>query len=303
MALSSILAEPRIIYRLPPGIRCPESAISVRRELSKDFGMKLIPLEFKDKIEEADGEMPDFAYDDGDSLSPGQLETLWENIQEIYISRQQSVADSPKTRMLGLCKLQTIEPEILPRLPHHDLSDISSSKVNYVFALFPRSSEIGESLWWFERERIPLGLTTDPGLSFTPLFAGVIVRDTSGNLEEATLQLSLLFAAQFEKLIRLSKLQGKEISGYQLPLMFGWTVFGSDWHLYYAYRCIVGGKETMYVNKAIAAICPNTTTDLYYGIFKIIDLVRRVATYLENVHWPLLRDNILCPPVNLGVQA
>lgn len=65
--------------------------------------MKLIPLEFKvcsdsaqsyytwlsddrqDKIEEADGEMPDFAYDDGNSLSPGQLEILWENIQEIYI--------------------------------------------------------------------------------------------------------------------------------------------------------------------------------------------------------------------------
>lgn len=208
MALSSILAEPRIIYRLPPGIRCPESAISVRRELSKDFGMKLIPLEFKvcsdsaqsyytwlsddrqDKIEEADGEMPDFAYDDGNSLSPGQLEILWENIQEIYIKATECSRLSQDENAWSLVlydilnfalrhkfnlrptnmwvvttqiptvssyanahnsKLQTIEPEILPRLPHHDLSDINSGKVNYVFALFPRSSEIGKSLWWFKR--------------------------------------------------------------------------------------------------------------------------------------------------------
>ena len=65
--------------------------------------MELIPLEFKvcsnpvnlyctrlsdnkqGKIEEADGEIPDFAYDNGGSLSSEQLEMLWENIQKIYI--------------------------------------------------------------------------------------------------------------------------------------------------------------------------------------------------------------------------
>jgi len=28
----------------------------------------------------------------------------------------------------------------------------------------------------------------------------------------------------------------------------------------------------------------------YYGIFKIIDLARRVASYLEEAYWPLLGD-------------
>lgn len=103
MALSSTLAQPRIIYRLPPSIQCSELAITVQRALNKDFGVELIPLEFKvcwnpvnlyctrfsdnkqGKIEEADGEIPDFAYDNGGSLSSEQLEVLWENIQEIYI--------------------------------------------------------------------------------------------------------------------------------------------------------------------------------------------------------------------------
>ncbi|ODM15488.1 hypothetical protein SI65_09091 [Aspergillus cristatus] len=164
MALSSILAEPRIIYRLPPGIRRPKSAISVRRELSKDFGMKLIPLEFKNKIEEADGEMPDFAYDDGGSLSPGQLETIWENIQEIYIKATEcsrlfqdenawslvvyDILNFALRHKFNLrptnIKLQTIEPEILPRLPHHDLSDISSGKVNTSLHFSPEAQKLGK---------------------------------------------------------------------------------------------------------------------------------------------------------------
>ena len=134
---------------------------------------------------------------------------------------------------------------MLPRLPHRDLCDISSGKIDYVFSFSPRSLEIDEILWQFDRQQIPLGLTTDPSLSSTPLFAGVIVRDKSGNVEEARLQLSLLFAAQFKKLTQLGKLQGKDISGCQQPLMLGWTVIGSDWCLYYAYRYISEGNETM----------------------------------------------------------
>ena len=103
MALSSTLAQPRIIYRLPPRMPCPELVITVQNALNKGLGVQLIPLEFKvctnpvdlyctrlsdnkqGKIEEADGKIPDFAYDYGGSLSFEQLESLWDNIQEIYI--------------------------------------------------------------------------------------------------------------------------------------------------------------------------------------------------------------------------
>lgn len=54
------------------------------------------------------------------------------------------------------------------------------------------------------------------------------------------------------------------------------------------------------MKKAITTIYPNTTTDLHYGIFKIIDLVHRVAAYLENCYCPFLCDILDRPKDPIG---
>ena len=170
--------------------------------------------------------------------------------------------------MLANSKLQTIDPEMLPCLPRIDLCDISSGKVDFVFSFSPRSPAIEKVLRQFERQQIPLGLTTDPSLSYTPFFAGIIVRDKSGNFEEARLQLSLLFAAQFEKLTQLGQLEEEDIHECHQPLMLGWTVIGSDWCLYCAYRHMSQGKETMVRLNAIPASNAIDTKPKAYSISK-----------------------------------
>lgn len=138
-----------------------------------------------------------------------------------------------------------IQPELLPRLPNHNLDEISSGKISYVLVLSTQGQGIEDLLFSFQRAQIYVGVTTDIGLEGRPFFAGIVVRGADGNREEARFQLSCLFAAQFKKLVKLSKLQGKDMSKYELPLLLGFTVIGCDWHLYSAYKSLGWGKETM----------------------------------------------------------
>lgn len=140
-----------------------------------------------------------------------------------------------------------------------------------------------------------------------------MVKDTDGDREEARLQLTIWFAAQFEKFIQLSNYHGKGIDERQLPPVIGWTVVGHNWYLYIGYRGVFEGDErivktilhlihcylltgaSQYIQSPLNAsdIVMDTSTLSYYGVFKIIDLVHRVASYLENVHWSLFYDKIL----------
>ena len=121
------------------------------------------------------------------------------------------------------------------------MDEISSGKISYVLVLSTQGQEIEDLLSSFQRAQIYVGVTTDVGLEGRPLFAGIVVRGADGNREEARLQLSCLFAAQFKKLVKLSK----HVSNYELPLLLGFTVIGCNWHLYSAYKSLGWGKETM----------------------------------------------------------
>lgn len=39
----------------------------------------------------------------------------------------------------------------------------------------------------------------------------------------------------------------------------------------------------------------SVNTQTYYGIFKLVNLVHRVAVYAEQVYWPLICDKSIDP--------
>lgn len=39
----------------------------------------------------------------------------------------------------------------------------------------------------------------------------------------------------------------------------------------------------------------SVNTQTYYGIFKLVNLVRRVAVYAEQAYWPLVCDKFIDP--------
>ncbi|KAK3064660.1 hypothetical protein LTS18_005166 [Coniosporium uncinatum] len=142
---------------------------------------------------------------------------------------------------------------------------------------------------------IAISHTTDPYTKRTALFSGLEVKRPGGNIEEAEAQLSIWLAAGLEKTRRLAVSSKEQHTLDQLQPGVGWTIVGQDWHTYIAYKVSENGREKTRVLGPIDALAANSRS--YYGIFKVADLVKRVAVYGQEVYWPWLRDDILKPMV------
>ncbi|KAL8728826.1 MAG: hypothetical protein Q9166_005143 [cf. Caloplaca sp. 2 TL-2023] len=82
-----------------------------------------------------------------------------------------------------------------------------------------------------------------------------------------------------------------------LPPMVGWVAIGHEWRTYIAYDIVdQEGARTCKIVGPIAKL--STTTRNFYDIFKLLDLITRTRTYLREVSWPSLHDNILLPLVS-----
>jgi hypothetical protein len=155
--------------------------------------------------------------------------------------------------------------------------------------------------------------TTDPFTKRVALFSGIEVKQSNGGNTEALVQLAIWLAAGLEKLSRLQGLHGEKPDSRVLLPAIGWTVIGHDWNLYIAFRSCFEGQDRIvsrshwvfsylangswqYVDGPIESLSASTRT--YYGIFKLIDLVRRLSSYAEEEYWPWMKSEILTQPAD-----
>lgn len=74
----------------------------------------------------------------------------------------------------------------------------------------------------------------------------MVIRNARGNNAEALNQLTLLFAAQLERMLQLHNIQGNNERGGGHPLLppvVGFTIVGHHWSCYIGYRGTVDGQE------------------------------------------------------------
>lgn len=139
---------------------------------------------------------------------------------------------------------QTIDPSLLPQIP---CSVRISRQVDYSFVFSIRERNIKKKYSDFVQAQpdVPMGHTADPFGRHLVYFSGVEVKQAGGDATEALVQLSIWLSAQLEKLLQLSKRQGKSLEESQLPPVVGWTVVGHQWNLYMAFRGVFDGKDTI----------------------------------------------------------
>ncbi|KAJ5249497.1 hypothetical protein N7524_011813 [Penicillium chrysogenum] len=311
------LSNPPIHCTRPKEILLPSSTLSLRRTLCQGFGSRVIPIGLKNRISAADPEgaldIPDSAFDETDRRSPGQLDALWQDVVEIYEEAAECEEYNQDENAWGsgviqsILKIgakhhpilhvknvqtQTIDPLLLPRLPHKTRV---SRKIDYAFAFSVRDQQI-KNMYDSVAIALPnqtISHTTDPFTKRVALFSGIEVKQSNGGKMEALAQLAIWLASGLEKLLELSNLQGKDAEHSSLLPTLGWTVVGHDWHLYIAFRGIFEGQERIYIDGPIESVAASTRS--YYGIFKLMDLVHRASMYAEEVYWPWMRDEILSP--------
>ncbi|KAI9764599.1 MAG: hypothetical protein M1840_008328 [Geoglossum simile] len=222
---------------------------------------------------------------------------------------------------LNSVQTQSIDPIMLPTVDHVPLP----KKADYALAFKPDNSEIG-SLY----NKLSLGghsytlsHMTDAYTSRIVMFCGIEVKPPMESETEALTQLAIWSAGALESLRRLGcfglQKRGAPYDGYscdQLLPIPGWTIVGNEWRLYIAYKS--GSDEpgsrddTEQTNEdkneimerdgddmRVLIIGPipalNASTDSYYEIFKLLNLVKRVDTWARDVYWPWLEKEILQP--------
>ncbi|KAJ9634223.1 hypothetical protein H2199_009053 [Coniosporium tulheliwenetii] len=128
------------------------------------------------------------------------------------------------------------------------------------------------------------------------LEGGLEVKQAGGDNKEAQAQLSIWLAAGLEHMWRLGNSAKKEPYPIEsLQPMVGCTIVGHDWHTHIAFKVTEDQRDKTRVIGPINLLVANTRD--YYGIFKLIDLIKRVTKHAEAVYWPWLRDDILKPLV------
>ncbi|KAL4885946.1 hypothetical protein BJY04DRAFT_119748 [Aspergillus karnatakaensis] len=309
------LSSPSLHFGRPEDVPLPDSARSLRQSLSLDFGLGVIPALFKDRIfSEAPHEaidIPASAFYDPTDLTSDDIYALWKDVQEVYDNAAEAeqygqdknawcseVVHLILRRSIERCtKLQVkdvhaqdIDPAFLPRL----LSTVTTSRVDYTFAFSRRDPQVHEVYHNF-RNTSPdetISQTTDPFTQRVALFSGFAVKDSNGGNTEALVQLAIWLSAGLEKLSELQALSAKPDNSELLPAI-GWTVIGHDWKGYIVFRGCHEGKDRIYVDGPIESLSASTRT--YYGIFKLINLFRKLALYAEEVYWPWMKAGILLP--------
>ncbi|KAE8153589.1 hypothetical protein BDV25DRAFT_21724 [Aspergillus avenaceus] len=312
------LSSPPIHCFRPKSIPLPKPVLSLRQRLGRNLGVKLIPIQLKDKIaaeapEEA-LEIPDTAFDDTINYTSDQLDILWQDMSEIYheAAECEEYGQDENAWCSGVIQMilqkgikrhtilqlknvqsQTIDPNLLPRM--RDKHPVSK-KVDYTFAFSIREPQVTETYDHFliASPHQTLSQTTDPFTKRVALFSGVEVKQSNGGGTEALVQLAIWLAAGLEKSSKLHNLRGDKSGNLELLPNIGWTVIGHDWNLYIAFRGLFEGQDRIYVDGPIESLGASTRT--YYGIFKLVDLVQRLSEYARDVYWPWMRSEILNPP-------
>ncbi|KAL3439937.1 hypothetical protein BJX65DRAFT_315282 [Aspergillus insuetus] len=314
------LSSPSIHCTRPKSVPLPDSVRSLRQVLGLDFGVKLIPAPLKDKIRsEAPDEaidIPDAAFYDAVNATPDELNALWLDVTEIYNEAAEAEEHGQDENSWGTgvvqailrrgvkrhpilqwknVQTQSIDPGLLPRLPH---KNAVSKKVDYTFAFSIRDPQVKDIYndFWNTFPDQTVSQTTDPFTKRVALFSGIEVKQSNGGNTEALVQLAIWLAAGLEKLSRLQGLHGEKSDSRALLPAIGWTVIGHDWNLYIAFRGCFEGQDRIYVDGPVESLSASTRT--YYGIFKLIDLVRRLSSYAEEVYWPWMKSEILTPPAD-----
>lgn len=130
------------------------------------------------------------------------------------------------------------------------------------------------------------------------MLAGVEVKRNGGNGQDAQAQLFLWLAAGITslRLLRTCRKEGS-YAMKRLPLV-GWTVVGHRWETYIAFE-----REAYSVSGDVEIIGPitgaNGDTRTIEGVFKLINLVKVVKQYGQDMYWPWLKHeliDVLSPP-------
>ncbi|KAL2818922.1 hypothetical protein BJX63DRAFT_47949 [Aspergillus granulosus] len=194
---------------------------------------------------------------------------------------------------------QTIDPCLLPRLPH---KSTVSKKADFTFAFSIRDPQVKETYnnFWNASPDQTVSQTTDPFTKRVALFSGIVVKQSNGGNTEALVQLAIWLAAGLEKLSQLQGLHGEKSDSRELLPGIGWTVIGHDWNLYIAFRGCFEGQDRIYVDGPIESLSASTRT--YYGIFKLIELIHMLSLYAQEVYWPWMKSDIIRPTNEYGLS-
>ncbi|KAL4741738.1 hypothetical protein BDV11DRAFT_167873 [Aspergillus similis] len=263
-------------------------------------------------------DIPDAAFYDAANSTSEELDAPWQDVTEIYNEAAEAEEHGQDenawcsgvvqavlrrgvkrhtTLQVKNVQTQSIDPGLLPRLPHQN---VVSKKVDYTFAFSIRDPEVNETYnnFWNAYPEQTVSQTTDPFTKRVALFSGIEVKESNGGNTEALVQLAILLSAGLEKLSRLQALLGTKSDSRELLPGIGWTVIGHDWNLYVAFRGCFEGQDRIYIDGPVESLSASTRT--YYGIFKLISLIHKLSLYAKEVYWPWMKSDILLPISDYG---
>ncbi|KAI9760992.1 MAG: hypothetical protein M1840_002163 [Geoglossum simile] len=310
---------------IPPVVR------DLQRRLSKDFGARVIPRGLMESLHKksphAFENTPTYVFDDYACMTDEELRTLWgtvcailknaadcqenkrdENawcmlvVQQALLSGITTAGDDlsiihdektpvpvPGILELNSIQSQSIDPRFLPALPNSNKPP--SKKADFALAFNKANAEVNRlyrSLS-FSKPHLQLSQMTDTYTRHCAMFAGLEVKAPGWNGDEGVTQLAIRLAAGLNSIQELQKRASR--TGTLLP-MVGWVVTGHSWNLYIAHKCEGEGQTTTVLGPYDLL---HGSTASYHSTFMLINLVKRLNSYVREVYWPWLAETILQP--------
>ncbi|KAK5018655.1 hypothetical protein BJ546DRAFT_1080218 [Cryomyces antarcticus] len=311
-------ARPSVNFSQPDGaVAQPQRVVELRKWLSTDLGVGVIPKALKERLRAADpdgfDDVPSSAYIHNDLMTPVEVDRLWEQTRLIYRDARRcnnrrkdesawvdvvrtvlrtpgaGAGADPTLEMFEIESIQTqqIDPSLLPDLHNRAIS--TAKKADLALAFSPDDSTVAKALRSASASR-PGGTTfsqmMDAYTSTVPLVCGIEVKEAGGDNNEALLQLGIWTAAGLEK---LKGLCGGEVPAGGLYPFMGWTVVGHEWKLHLSWMEEDSGRILV-----VGPFSPLTTgTSTYFDIFKLLELACRLRRWLAERYWPWLSSEVL----------
>ncbi|MCJ1476734.1 hypothetical protein MMC13_005403 [Lambiella insularis] len=291
----------------------PRHVANLRKFLTKDTGVRAIPRVLEDPLRKADPDgfdsLPQHVFDDTVVDFSGELEKLWEGIQDIYLEAERChnlhkdenawlevVRAMFRISGMGTIKdmvevisvqTQSITSELLPTLPETILPFARKADLALSFNPFHARVKTTIDEVYCARPGLNLSQMSDAYTSTVVLGCGLEVKESGGDYNEATMQLGVWSAAGLEKMQSMLDMTS---SGVIMPLL-GITAIGHEWKIHIAWKVDKNG-ETLVVGPFPLL---QSSTASYLGIFNLRQLLQRVRDYLCNQFWRWHEKAILQP--------
>lgn len=291
----------------PPIVTCerdiPYHAMEVRRLLSASFGISVIPKEHRQFIEEETPteaqDIPQTAFSNEFVDDMGALQSLrirdfvrqiyndaedcWQNAYdesswcEKIISQLLKEGATNATTTFKNIQNHNVLGELLPKPP---LGLKIPRRSDYAFCFNEKNARIVNLFQRVRRKETDPGVTTPPSSRNSFIFGVIETKSASGDYVEAFTQMCVFLCVLFKKYSTLTN----EVP----PPLPGLITVGHKWLLYVSW--MDGTTGMIHVHGPVEIVESSTKT--YQGIFKILDLLKRVRLYAEEEILPWLERSL-----------